>query len=160
MIIILKKRQKQPSIITITRPDGSSTWNKIHRGLETHDIAHYAVEKTLNFKNAFYGLIAAGTNIQDFDTPRDRRPEEVIPVNLHVEAIQTEHIVNLLETELYQMTDPTSFLPMLKEILEEHQIPFPTILTESTLVKIRQTYHDLVHQWRSLKEGEQLKLLL
>lgn len=160
MKIVLKKRLQAPSIITIIRADGSRTWNKIHRGLETHDIAHYAVEKELGFKQAFYGIIEAGSTIQDFDAPRAQRSEVVLPNNLSPEAIQTEHIVNLLETEWYQKSDPMTLLPMLKEILDAQQLPFPTALTTTALANIRITYHKLAQQWQELKAEEELELEL
>ena len=97
--IILKKSIKKSSVLTITRSDGSSTWSKLYKGLETHDLAHYAVEKTLCFKHAFYSIIDNGFNISDFAAPRQQRPFAVRSENLHTEAIVTEHIVNLLEVE-------------------------------------------------------------
>ena len=40
MTITLKKMLTKPSIFSSTRNDGSTTWSKLHRGLETHDLAH------------------------------------------------------------------------------------------------------------------------
>ena len=67
MTITLKKMLTKPSIHSITGNDGSKTWSKLHRGLETHDLAHYAVESTLLFSKAFYGIINEGDNINDFE---------------------------------------------------------------------------------------------
>ena len=67
LTITLKKMLTKPSILSITRNDGSTTWSKLHRGLETHDLAHYAVESTLRFSKAFYGIINEGYNISDFE---------------------------------------------------------------------------------------------
>ncbi len=38
--ITLKKMLAKPSILTIVRNDGTSTWSKLFRGLETHDIVN------------------------------------------------------------------------------------------------------------------------
>jgi hypothetical protein len=67
LTITLKKMLTKPSILSSTRNDGSTTWSKLHRGLETHDLAHYAVESTLRFSKAFYGIINEGYNISDFE---------------------------------------------------------------------------------------------
>ena len=88
MIIKLKKMISKLSILTIVRNDNTSTWSKLHRGLETHDLAHYAVESTLKFKNAFYGLINEGYTVADFELPKDKRPFDIRPENLKPEAIR------------------------------------------------------------------------
>jgi hypothetical protein len=85
--------------------------------MEDHDLCHFAVEITLQFKNGFYGLIDRGFNISDFELPRNERPLELIPANLPLEAQQTEFIVNLLQTELWNTGINPDFLILLKDIL-------------------------------------------
>lgn len=77
----------------------------MYPGIEAHDQGHFAMEKVLGFKNAFYGMIARGANIEDFELPREQRPEEVIPENLRPEALISEHFVNLLMVKT-QNTSP------------------------------------------------------
>ena len=69
MKIQFKKENHKPSILTCTRTDGSTTWVKMYPGFEAHDLGHYAVETVLKFENAFYGMIAKGSNIEDFEMP-------------------------------------------------------------------------------------------
>ena len=64
--ITLKKPTEKSSVLTITCSDGSITWSKLHKSLETHDLAHYAVEKILVFEYAFYSIINKCYNVSDF----------------------------------------------------------------------------------------------
>jgi hypothetical protein len=155
----LKKGKGKPSTLTCIRADGSSTWTKLQRGMEMHDLAHYAVESELEFRDAFYGIVNRGFQVGDFELPRDRRPRELIPANLPVEAIQTEHIVNLLQIEYFNTgAEDPDFLANLANILEQYDLPFPEELDEAALQRIRKTYHDLVSRWMMLPPGEMLEL--
>lgn len=144
------------SVLRCIRNDGSNTWTKIEPAIEFHDLAHYVVETELGFVNAFYGLLARGFDIADFEMPRDKRPEELRPPNLHVEALQTEHIVNLLQ--ISQQRDSAEFLPMLGEILAEKDIPFPASLNKQSLNSIQLRLKGLLLRWGRLREGESLHL--
>lgn len=156
MTIVFKKMIKKPTVLSITRSDGTTTWSKLHRGLETHDLAHYAVESTLQFDNAFYGLINKGFSVADFELPKEQRPEGVRPENLHENAISTEHIVNLLEVEFRNSGFNANFLEDLSEILKKKALSYPKLLNPKSLNQIRTTYRDLVNQWLSLEEGQEL----
>jgi hypothetical protein len=156
MKILLKKGLQKPSVLTIYRKDGSSTWSKLHRGLETHDLAHYAVESTLGFTNAFYGIINQGYTIQDFEAPKAIRPEAVKPENLYPEALITEHLVNLLEVELLNSGMNLMLLEDLKAILQQNNLPFPEHLNSDILEAIRSKYHTLYNQWWVLEDNEEI----
>ena len=158
MTIIIKKQNMKQSVLTIIRNDGTSTWAKLYKGMETHDIAHYCVESTLNFSHAFYGIINHDYKIQDFALPREERPHAVKPENLHNEALVTEHIVNLLEVEKQSDSRNNDFIKTLKMILEQNNLSFPNKLNETSLQKIRRDYHQLVDKWESLKEDEELRI--
>ena len=156
MTITLKKSITKPSILNITRDNGTSTWSKLHKGLETHDLAHYAVESTLGFTKAFYGIINSGYNINDFALPREQRPNAVRPENLHNEAIITEHIVNLLEIELLNSGLNENFIENLQDILKAHNLPFPSGLNHESLDSIRNIYHKLYNQWLILDDTQEI----
>ena len=129
---------EKPSVLTIYREDGSYSWSKLHRRLETHDLAHYSVESTLGFDKAFYGIIANGFEISDFELPREQRPFAVRPENLSSEAIITEHIVNLLEVELNNTGLNANLLTELRTILNENNLPYQEKLTVELLEEMRQ----------------------
>lgn len=148
----------KPSVLTITRSDGTTTWSKLHRGLETHDLAHFAVESILQFNNAFYGLINKGFSVADFELPREIRPFKVRPENIHENALITEHIVNLLEVEFMNSGFNNNFLEDLSDILNKNSLSFPKLLNSESLKQIRNSYHNLANQWLSLNENETLTM--
>ena len=158
MTIALKKMIVKPSILTIVRNDGSSTWSKLHRSLETHDLAHFAVESTLKFTKAFYGLINEGYTVADFELPKEQRPFAVRTESLHPEALITEHIVNLLEIELLSSGYNNNFIEELDSILKSNSLTFPINLNYDTLIEIRKVYHNLYSKWIALTEGQELIL--
>ncbi|MCL6267408.1 hypothetical protein [Flagellimonas myxillae] len=158
MKIQFKKRRGKPSILNCIREDGSTTWSEIHPNFEIHDFAHFAVETVLGFTQAFYGLLASGFNIEDFELPRDQRPEELIPDNLPVESLQTEHIVNLLTTAMQNGAGDFDLISTLKEILAENGLPYPPDLTSETLGRIQENLNDLLEQWDKLEEGSTMEL--
>ena len=160
MQIILKKKLDKNSILKIIRDDGTSTWSKLHFGMETHDLCHYAVESTLGFKNAFFGIINNGYDIGDFELPKHLRPNDLQPKNLHNEALVTEHMVNLLEVEYLNSGLNSDFMNQLNSILNENNLTFPQKLNSVILSEIREYYNQLVLKWRDLPENESLYLKL
>lgn len=160
MRIQIKKNHSKPCVLTCIRDDGSITWSKLHQGTEAHDLAHYAVEKVLEFDQAFFGLLNKGYEIGDFELPRDKRPTDLQPTNLHESALQTEHIVNLLTIEFFNTGEDDNFLKTLESILAENQLPWPEGLTEDALKKIRAVFSELLYRWGALGDGEALELEL
>ena len=158
MLIELKKKKDKNAILHINRSDGSSSWTKLHPGLVDHDLAHFAVEKHLNFKKAFYGLIDQGFNIQDFALAQEIKPDALKGNNLPLESIQTEYIVNLLQTEFRNEGKEIDFISTLRHTLELEGIEFPNQLDEIKLTAIRQTYHQTFEQWQNLPTGASLQL--
>ncbi|TMU55288.1 hypothetical protein [Flagellimonas algicola] len=158
MKIQFKKRKSKASILNCIREDGSVTWSQIHPNFEVHDLAHYAVETVLGFKKAFYGLLSDGFNIEDFELQRDKRPEALVPANLPPESLQTEHLVNLLLTDLQSGGEHLNLIPTLKEILTREGLPYPNGLNTDSLAEIQQSLNDLLAQWEALGEDETLEL--
>ena len=76
--IHLKRHADGSASITLTRADGTVTWQrqkgKLALVFPPHDLTHYAVETTLGYQHAFYGLVADGWDISDFAAPWPRGP--------------------------------------------------------------------------------------
>ena len=123
-----------------------------------HDLAHYTVETELKFKNAFFGLLAFGWNIEDFEKPKASRPSALWPQNLPEEAIITEHVVNIVLTGLQPASGKKALFYALKSILKENKLDCPKALTLENFGKIQDRLTNLIHQWQSLKDGEFLEL--
>lgn len=153
-----KKSKERVTTLTCIRSDGSATWSKLKPGMESHDLAHYVVEKELGFQNAFFGLLDRGFQISDFELPREHRPRELTPANLPHEALQTEHIVNLLQIEYFNSGEDPAFLATLAAALDRQELPFPKGLDETAVERIREKFRELIFTWRMLPPGETLEL--
>ena len=158
MLIQFKKGNAKPSVLKCIRSDESSTWTSIQSAIEFHDLAHYVVETELGFSNAFYGLVADGYNMEDFELPREQRPKQLLPANLPVEALQTEHIVNLLQVGQNTTDSEMDFLKTLRDILREKKIAFPDKLDVTSLRSIQLRLKGLLLSWKQLEPGDSLQL--
>ena len=82
MKVCLKKAKDGRPTVSFVRADGSSTSGRLGAGDfgPVHDLTHYAVETTLGLRQGFYGLLAAGWNIPDFEVKGTgaRLPDEAI----------------------------------------------------------------------------------
>ena len=159
MLIQFNRKSEKDLLLIITRTDGSQTWTKIHPGLILHDLAHYTVEKELQIKNGFFGIINEGIEIEDFES-HERRSKFPKLKNLPLEAIQVEHVVNLLQIEYLQNTDKEQFLENLKEVLESNDLPYMTSMSADKLKNIREEFYPLSDSLTQLKSGETLELEL
>src|SRR5262245_49019933 len=81
-------------VLTCLRDDGTMTYARPKHGpfFAQHDLRHYAVETTLKFRDAFYGLIEQGRSIPSFDQPGSAR-------TLPPQAIHAEFVVGLLDSD-------------------------------------------------------------
>lgn len=154
------KKGGKTSTLTVHRADGTSTWTRLHPGTEVHDLAHHAVEETLALEHAFYGILAQGYDIDGFEAPKGERHPDLQPNNLEPEALQTEHLVNLLLTELQYGAPLKDFLEQFNAILVQSDLPQMPRLTEESLGLIRNRLTHLCTCWRATKTGETLELRL
>ena len=69
MIIRLSKGNNKQDTLTCVRTDGSTTWTHLHPNMFQHDLMHYAVESILGLQNSFFGQVANGIDISDFNKP-------------------------------------------------------------------------------------------
>ncbi len=149
MEIEFYKTKDNRTILTITRSDGSKTWSKLHRGIEDHDLAHFAVEETLHIRRGFYGIINSGVDIHDFED-KESRPD------INEEALQVEYFVNLLQTEYWNAGEQLDILKMLRDILTATGLPMIANLSAETLVEIRKIYHEQILKLKLLQPGQKL----
>ena len=170
MIITLKKgstqqdleegRPHKRSILQIERDDGSIDWDYINPGLLTHDLAHYAVETVLLLKHGFFGIINQGASISEFELPKEEKPVLVHSDTIHKEALISEHLVNLVQSEIWNTGTIDDFLVIFQGICDEHGLTYPSNLNIDTLNQIREEYSRLSLEFLSLKQGEQLQLTI
>ncbi|WP_139211872.1 hypothetical protein [Neolewinella agarilytica] len=146
------------TVLSVTRSDGSMTWAKLHPGTELHDLAHYAIETELELKDAFYGILAAGYAIEDFEARPEERPDPLRPANLPRTSLQVEHLVNLLLTELQSGAPLQDFIPRFQEILRQSNLPEMLLLTEEKLCRIREQLNILRGRWNAVAVGGAMEL--
>jgi len=158
--IHLKKEYNKPTTLNCTRENGSITYSKIQLDFEIHDIAHYVVEKQLRLKNAFYGLLSQGYQINDFMLPNQKRPEALQPQNLPSEALATEHLVNLLTIDFMQANNEMEITKELNDILMKNKLSFPEIVSPEKIVLMQKELANLMNQWHKLRSGETLEMIL
>ena len=140
MEILFTKTGKEDHVFSCKREDGSVTWKQGSSFFILHDLCHFAVETVMQLKNAFYGMVEAGTDISDFDLPKEQRDFQITN-----EAIFAEHLVNLLVIE-YTQGKMENLIEIFNGVYEEHrgQNESP-VITDKRLEQIRILYHDLMH---------------
>ncbi len=154
MVIRFKKGKNRskhkPDTLTCIRNDGSVTWTHLHRGFVQHDFAHYVVETTLGFENAFFGLVAKGYDIPNFSDPKAERPFDIPE-----EAIETEPIVALLQADLLE---DLGYSGDSDGIFHDHSASLPVSITAKQLEVMRQGLRRLLGRWHDLQPGETMTL--
>lgn len=151
MLIRLTKGKDKPHTLACVRDDGTSTWARLNIPPQ-HDLVHYAVETVLGLESSFYGLLARGWNIPDFEDREARKALEGSP-----EGVRTEYIVGLLQTELADGAEVEDFNAELRRMCGGRDVPPPEISPED-LRAIRAEVRRLLGLWLRLEPGAALEL--
>ena len=155
MIIRWTKGKDKHDTLACVREDGSRTWSALQDGFVLHDMIHYVVETTLGYKNGFYGLLAAGWDIQSFgrvDPKTGRKP--AIPM----EAGQVEFIVGMLWREAGNGPEPhDDFFGLLDLACAGANVPTPKITPEA-LDRMRADIRGFRRRWQQLPAGGHIEV--
>ena len=116
-------------------------------------MTHYAVESELRFSQGFFGLIAAGWEIDETTGKSGRGP-------LPNEALEVEHLVSLFMAEWNGDSGWTAadFNEQAATFARTRGLPSPRSLTDQQLARVRQRFNELAACWRDLPEEERLQL--
>ena len=139
---------KQPDgagVLRCTRQDGSVTWQKQTKHgayFALHDLTHFAVEAVLGYRHGFFGLIAAGWDVEDTTGKGSRGA-------LPPEAVEVEQIVGLFQTEQTSGTLWTA---------EEFNRFAPRALTDAEIQNVRAVRDTLFQKWFATRTGQKLEL--
>ena len=154
MQIKITKNTNKPHVICYTRTNLSVTWMHTDHFFILHDLSHYALEKTLNFKTAFMGMLDNGWEINDFENREKRRS-----LSITEEAWYAENMANLFLTEYFQ-GQFEDFNATSNDTFKMLQLPYPPLqLDDNTINTIRKQLSALIASWNTLPEGETLTLL-
>jgi hypothetical protein len=146
----LRGRDKK-DVLSVTRADGSTSWQHQHPGIPVHDLTHYAVETVLGVKNGFYGLLAQGWDITSLV---DKDVRSVLPE----EGIWTEFVVGLVQTERLspEPLGSEEFNQLLNQSKQEFGITHKRMVTDDELQRIRRKFDELYSKWKGIGPGERL----
>ncbi|HXT18933.1 MAG TPA: hypothetical protein VN706_25125 [Gemmatimonadaceae bacterium] len=157
LVIRIKKKTDGSAALSCTRADGSVTWQRQEgsqgRFFPLHDLTHFAVESTLGFRRAFYGLVAEGWDIGSFEA----NGVAAIPD----EALLAELIVGFLDVERAsgQRDSAEDFNWKIDTYCNEHGLPPTTFrMTAERLDAIRRRRAALFDRWSAVPAGEALEL--
>ena len=147
MIIRFSHGKDKSDTLTCIRDDGAITYAPSAVGVR-HDLIHYAVETTLGCTEAFFGLVAAGRDVDDFGTKDGRK--DTYPV----EAIQVEFIVALLQWPTLTDAELTEQLAI---DCTNRGLPTPEISAEQWAA-IHDRIGDLAARWAAIPAQGKLEL--
>ena len=152
----LKKKTASAAVVTFARADGTTTSGRLGHGDfgAMHDLTHYVVESTLRLRLGFFGMVADGWNIPDFEIKHASRqwPDE---------ALAAECIVGQLSDAIFgeHELDATDFNWMVTQAIAGVRpgAKFRAIRADE-LRAIKQRLDELLDRWRALPAGETLEL--
>jgi hypothetical protein len=152
----LKKKNDGEPVVTFVRADGSSTSGRLGSGGfgAVHDLTHYVVERSLALRSGFFGLLAQGWQMGDFNAPgaAARVPDE---------AIVAECVVGQLANVVLgdQPLDPAEFNWLVAGAVAAVR-PGATVpvLSSETLSRVHRQLLRLLDEWRALPPGRVLEL--
>ena len=153
LTIRLTRGRDKPDTLSCTREDGSVAWQKLHSAFPIHDITHYAVECTLGLAGGFFGLLAQGWEITDFEKPypRGRIPDE---------ALWAELVVSVFWRTFVQRDalDCDDLQEQLAATLEGYRGGYSRAITDDDIVAIRALQGELAARWTQTAPGVAMEL--
>ncbi len=159
LLIRIKKNKDGSASLACVRSDGSTTWQrqdgKLGAVFPPHDLTHYAVETTLGYRRAFYGLIAEGWELSDFAAPWPRGPvpAEAREVEIFVGALDVDRM-SMQRRSLAEFNDQVRF----GASREPGKAFSPRELTDDELSSVRTRLTDLFARWAATEPGSTLEL--
>lgn len=158
MIIRLKKVRDGVVLSCIGHRGGPAVQRTGHGGFfALHDLMHFAVETTLELRQAFFGLVADGWSFETFSDKHDPGYQD-----LPEEAIQVENLVGLLTQRLSDQAwrDPELVEVIADELNREMMsiMAVPLRVEPADVAAIYGRFWELAARWKALSVGEHLEL--
>ena len=157
LTIALARRKDGAVVFTLRRTDGTTTWQKragpTAEFFAVHDLTHYAVETELDFRRAFYGLVAEGWALADFGTPWPRGP-------LPLEALPAEVIVGCFDAARAagERLTADACNASAATYFATAGVASAVSVSDEDLDRVRARLSDLVWRWHALPPGETMEL--
>lgn len=145
----------RPATLTVVRDDGSTTGQASSAFFVAHDLTHFAVETTLEYRDAFFGLLAKGW---DIDTFAEREPGSTKVRTLPGEAKLAETIVGALDLQRrHVFREPPEVREFVTTECENHGRVDPE-LSDENIVAMCALRDELIARWKALEPGATLEL--
>jgi hypothetical protein len=158
LLIRIKKKTDGAAALSCIRADGTTTWQRqdgqLGRFFPLHDLTHYAVESVLALPRAFYGLLAEGWDISDFEKPgtKHRVPDDASFAELLVGYFDVERATGVMGTA-------EEYNEKMQEHYRDRGLPATSLrVTDEQLSRIRQLRAELFARWHALPPGDALEL--
>ncbi len=153
MIIQFQKHIDGRSTMRCLRDNGSSTYQTESEYFVKHDLLHVSVESVLNTKNAFFGLIAQGWDIDWFEIPA---PGETEKRSISAEALFVEQLVGLVQLSWYREISLSELSEMIT--LSEWNLDKLDCLSDNVIFQIDTTCRKLLEEWEHLTPGSTMEI--
>jgi hypothetical protein len=159
LLIRIKKNKDGSASLACVRADGSTTWQRQDGQLGAffppHDLTHYAIETVLGYRNGFYGLIADGWEISDFNTPfpRGKLPWEAREVEALVGALDVDRMTGELRSSA-DVNEQVRFTLS----RDKSASGAARQLTDAELACVREVRGGVLTRWSALEPGGTLEL--
>ncbi len=155
MEVRITRKEGKLHTIVYKRSDKTETWQASDDFFILHDLSHFAVEKILEYKTAFMGMINQGMGVKDFEDREKRKKLDVT-----AEGWYAENMANLFLMEISQ-GEIIDFNMVSQEAFSKMELPFPAlVLTSQEINNIRTYLRQLLHQWNLLPLNESMILTI
>jgi hypothetical protein len=153
LTVRIKKKNDGSAALSCIRSDGTTTWQQQNRAsgrfFPLNDLTHMAVETTLGFRRAFYGLVSEGWDISTFSGP-------TADARLPPEALLAELIVGLMDVERAtgEPSNAEEFNWKIQAYFRDTDAPVPSFrIADEQLAAIRAKRAELFAQWDAVADG-------
>jgi hypothetical protein len=153
MRIILQKGIDGPDSLTCLRADGSSTHAELSPASPYHDLPHLVVERALGLREGFWGMIAQGHAIADYNLPNETRPFQI-----SAEGYQAEFLATLVQSALVTGEVSAAYVEMLRTASVAASLPFPALPAPDVLQQLIADAQALTSAWTRLPAGGEMLL--
>jgi hypothetical protein len=147
MLVRFTKNTPTHHTFSIIRADGSAEQASLEtRSYMPHDLIHFAYELQAGCRYSFYGRLASGLKLADFNVIQLMTS----PDPADAELITTERITGPLATYLKGGVTNADFISALENLFVAVSSPLPAHITSQFLDELKIRYNALIGQWNAL----------